>query len=261
MDPDMEPIPERENLDHRIQAYLRSSVGRRDTERVGPFLATFTRSNDNPFRNYAIPDDGVIPSPGEVAALASAYVRRARKPRLEYLPGIAPAVEEALLAGGFTVEGCLPLMTCTPGQEHDLAVPPGIELVLASGDDELLAAAIVQQEAYEGTLPGPEDVERLRTTVAAGGRVVLARAEASGEPAGAGLYSPPHDGVTEIAAIGVRVPFRRRGIAAALAVRLAKEAFKAGVTIAFLMAEHETEARIYVRAGYVARSEILFVSR
>lgn len=82
----------------------------------------------------------------------------------------------------------------------------------------------------------------------------------TGEPAGAGVCSVPGNQTTEIASIGVRVPFRRRGIAGALTTRLVQEAFNAGVTVAFLMAAHEEEARIYTRAGFSATGEILHLS-
>ncbi|MBW4566316.1 MAG: GNAT family N-acetyltransferase [Mojavia pulchra JT2-VF2] len=47
------------------------------------------------------------------------------------------------------------------------------------------------------------------------------------------------------AVIGVVSSFRRRGIAGALTTRLVQEAFNKGVTVAFLMAAHEAEERIY----------------
>jgi predicted GNAT family acetyltransferase len=58
----------------------------------------------------------------------------------------------------------------------------------------------------------------------------------------------------------VPVPFRRRGIAAAMASRLAKEAFAEGVGGVFLMARSEAEARIYARAGFALGSEVLHIS-
>src|SRR5919198_4606718 len=103
----------------RIQAYLRVAAPRgRDSERIGPFLATFNRDSDNPYLNYAIPDDGATPSADDVAALVNAYRARARKPRLEYVSSLAPAVEPALLAAGFEVEGRLPLMVYRGGEER-----------------------------------------------------------------------------------------------------------------------------------------------
>jgi hypothetical protein len=39
-----------------------------------------------------------------------------------------------------------------------------------------------------------------------------------------------------------------------------REAFDAGVTVAFLMAAHEAEKRIYLRAGFSITGEILHIS-
>ena len=47
----------------------------------------------NPFLNYAIPDDGGIASPDDVESLVAAYQARGRKPQLEYIPSVAPAIE------------------------------------------------------------------------------------------------------------------------------------------------------------------------
>ncbi len=54
----------------KIQGYLRALFARReDAERVGPFLAGYDAHSDNPYRNYAIPDDEAEPSSGDVMAL------------------------------------------------------------------------------------------------------------------------------------------------------------------------------------------------
>src|SRR4051794_9934340 len=80
--------------DQRLQQYVRVTAARgRDTERVGPFLATFDPHDDLKYLSYAIPDDGARPTPADVAALIAAYARHERLPRLEFLPSVAPAVE------------------------------------------------------------------------------------------------------------------------------------------------------------------------
>ncbi len=248
-------------MDSRIQSYLRFAASQqRDTEQIGPFLATFNPHSPNPFLNYAIPDDGATPSLSDINALIVAYESRGRKPRLEYVATLAPAVEEALVAAGFTVEGRLPLMTCTPGLERSLRVPPDIELIVPVSDAQMLATVTVQNEAYGESEPCPEDGQRLRNSLAAGAIAVLARVASTGEPAGAGVCSVPGNQTTEVAGIGVRVAFRRRGIAGALTTRLVREAFDAGVTVAFLMAAHEEEVRIYTRAGFTTTGEILHIS-
>jgi ribosomal protein S18 acetylase RimI-like enzyme len=248
-------------MDSRIQSYLRFAASQqRDTEQIGPFLATFNPHSTNPFLNYAIPDDAATPSLSDVKALIAAYESRGRKPRLEYVATLAPAVEEALVAAGFTVEGRLPLMTCTPGSERWLPVPPDIELIVPVSDAQMLATVTAQNEAYGESEPSPEDGKRLRDSLAAGGIALLARVAATGEPAGAGVCTVPGNQTTEVAGIGVRVAFRRRGIAGALTTRLVREAFDAGVTVAFLMAAHEQEVRIYTRAGFSTTGEILHIS-
>ena len=244
----------------RIQEALRHHAPRgRDTEQIGPFLATFTRDTDNPYLNYAIPADDAGATAADVDALVAAYRARDRKPRLEYIPSLAPSVEPALLAAGFEVEGRLPLMTFE--EDVQSAAPEGIELLAPANDDEYHGAAMVQWEAYAETEPLPANAgDGLRRTAETGGVVVLARDAETEEPAGAGLCTAPHDGVTELAAIGVRESFRRRGIAAAMASWLARAAVARGMTLVFLMAHGRDEARIYARAGFVEHGEVLHIS-
>ena len=145
-------------MDATIQSYLRSVVtaGSRDTEQIGPFLAGFDRDSDHPYLSYAIPDDGAEPSADDVAALREAFVRRARVARLEFLPAVAPAAEAALAAGGFAVEGVLPLMTAAPGDSPDLEPPEDIELLLPTSDEDLQAGGAVASAAFgDPSTPGP----------------------------------------------------------------------------------------------------------
>ena len=247
------------NLESRIQDALRHHAPRgRDTDQIGPFLATFTRDTDNPYLNYAIPDEGGTAATADVEALVRAYRARERKPRLEYIPSVAPTMEAALLEAGFKIEGRLPLMTCeTPRFE----APLGIELVSPSSEDEFRKVAEVQWEAYGEAGVVPERVVAgLRRTADTGGVVVLARSVEAGEAAGAGLCVAPHDGVTELTSIGVREKYRRRGIAAAMAGWLTRAALEKGMTLVFLMAHGPDEARIYRRAGFVDRGEVLHIS-
>lgn len=249
-------------MESRIQSYLRVAAShQRDTERIGSFLATFSRSSDNPFLNYAIPDDNATPTPADVTALIVAYEKRSRKPRLEYIAQLAPNVKEVLIDAGFRVEGHLPLMTCASGAEQILPVPPGIELILPVSDADLLATVAVQNEAYGDPPPDLASIARLRSSLAAGAIYVLARITATGEPVGAGVCSVPSNQTTEIAGIGVRAAFRRQGVAGSLTTRLVQEAFAAGVSVPFLMAAHEAEKRIYARAGFSVVGEILHISR
>ena len=243
-----------------IVAYLRRSiVAGRDTERIGPFLASFSRGTKNRFLNYAIPDDDAAPNPADIADLAEAYEARGLRPRLEFLPSCATQVEKALLTAGFAAEGQLVLMLAGPARALQLS--EGIELLSPVTDDEMRGVRIVQHEAYED--PDPVDdasIVRLRGNLADGAGAILARQIDDREPVGAGEFTQPIDGVSEIAGIAVRARWRRRGIAAAVTARLLDDARRAGVRTPFLMA-NEAEARVYARVGFEPMSEVLLISR
>jgi GNAT superfamily N-acetyltransferase len=245
-------------LHNRIQAYLRAhALGRPDHERIGPFLAGFDEEDDNPFRNYAVPDDGASPDADEIERLVAAFARRKRKPRLEYIAAAAPDVEPALLAQGFAIEKRYPIMICDQSRLSTIALP-GTAIAIAAGDDEIVEAAHVGAEAYGGDSAYAEPLRRL---AAQGGVLAVARDIATGMMAGAGMATPQHQTVTEIAGIGVRDRFRRQGIAGALTSFLAREAFARGATLAWLTPGHDDAERIYARAGFVPVSEQLHISK
>ena len=138
-----------------VQSYLRAvAVTAYETERVSPFQAGFNLRSDNPYRNYAIPDDDARPTTQDVIALVEAYRHRGRRPRVEYAPAASPAVEAALLEGGFTVQARLPLMICRPGALRDQPQPEGVELVVPATDEELLA--ILTRLAGEADAGAPQ---------------------------------------------------------------------------------------------------------
>jgi GNAT superfamily N-acetyltransferase len=242
-----------------IQGYLRTSATRgRRLEHVGPFLATFDPASDHPFLSYAIPEDGARPTAADVSALRAAYERRDRTPRLEYLPEAAPAAEAALLAGGFALEARLPLMTCEPGEAVAHAPPRGVELLLAQAGEDLHAGAAVADAAFGDDTGSPDDhIRRGRDLIAAGGLALLARDAESGAALGWGVFTPPRDGVTELAGIAVAASHRRRGIGAAVTSRLVAEAFDRGVDTAFLTPGSDGAGHVYLRAGFVPRAEML----
>jgi GNAT superfamily N-acetyltransferase len=247
----------------RIQAYLRNEVTRaRDVELVGPFLATFSQGDSNPFRNYAIPDDGARPTAADVAALVAAFERRRRQPRLEYLPAVAPAVEAALMAGGFVPEARMSLMTCVRDWLTDLEALDGMELVVPATDRDLRDLVAAVNEAYgESSTGSGQSAARLHATLAAGGLAVLVRTVEDREPAGGGQCTPPHDGTAEIHSIGVRPCFRGRGVTGAIAGWLARAALSSGIPEPWLMAADASEESVYASAGFRTVSEMLHISR
>jgi hypothetical protein len=250
-------------LDRQLQQYVRVVTARdRDVERVGPFQATFDPRSTNPYLNYAVPDDDAAPTLDAVAALAEAFRRRDRLPRLEFLPAVAPAVEAALVAGGFRVEGRLAVMTCAAGDAADVGTPDGIAIAAPVTDDDLRGMRIAQHAAFGVEEPEVDDGElaRRRASMAAGSIALLARDLTTGAVVGGGIATVPAAGVTEVAGIGVLASHRRRGIAAAITAGLARGAFAAALKTVWLTPGDAGAHRVYARAGFADRTTMLHIS-
>ncbi|TDQ04363.1 GNAT family N-acetyltransferase [Labedaea rhizosphaerae] len=255
------PVPSLEDVPGLVAHHVRASLTRRDHERVGPFVAAFDPASTNPWRNYAVPDDGAQPTPADVAALIALFEARGLVPRLEYVPMAAPAVETALTTAGFTVEGRPPVMVSWPGSLPAPECPTGTTVRTVTSDAEFLAAATVQNEAYKASNPPtPSDVGRLRSCVDRGGFVGLATQTVTGSAVGSGLLDVPIDGIGELAAVGVLEAFRCRGIATALSLHLATTAHAQGLRLVWLEAAPEEE-NLYRRAGFVPAASKLWISR
>jgi ribosomal protein S18 acetylase RimI-like enzyme len=234
----------------------------RMTEQVGPFLATFSPDSANPFLNYAIPDDGARPSSSDVDALTEAYARRDLLPRVEFMAETAPAAEQALLVAGWSVERRIPVMLCPPGSAVAVPAPAGVELVVPGTDEEVRGMLVAQYEAFGEPADVPDaEVAKTRERLLAGGFAVLARDAATGEPAGGGVAEAVVDGTTEVAGIGVREAYRRRGVGAALTAFLTTAVHAQGARTVFLTPAGVPEQRIYARVGFAPAGEMLHLSR
>lgn len=248
-------------MSERLQEYMLASASNgREVVRAGPFTVTITGHDANVYLNYAIPDPGAEPTAADIAALVEAFTSRGREPRLEYLPGLAPAVEPALLAAGFIVADRLPLMECPPGAEIDYPVPPGVELVTPATEEEVAAMLAAQHEAFGEEPPSAEHVAAARSKAAAGTIQLLVRDTTSGEPVGGGVATAVSDGISEVAGVAVRPKYERRGIGAALTLHLTRAAHAAGATLVFLTPAGDAQERIYSRVGYRRTDFMLFLS-
>lgn len=250
-----------------IQNYIRKSASReRLIAQLGPFLATVNTNDALIYFNYAIPEDGAQPSRAEIEALVAFYRQHERTPRLEYLTALVPGLEQTLLAEGFVVERRVPLMVYDAALPRTMTLMPGIELLRPTSDEDFIGMSGAQTEAFRGD--SPPDASAIepaiasgRKFLAAGGISVVARDAASGEIVGAGVCDVPFDQTTEMAGVGVRKAYRRRGIAAAMTAWLVDAALAAGTTTIFLTAAGEDEARVYGRAGFRIISETVHISQ
>jgi ribosomal protein S18 acetylase RimI-like enzyme len=245
-----------------IQTYVRKTAPRgRETERIGPFLATFSPGTDHPMLNYAIPDDGARPSAAEIDALTGAYRRRDLLPRLEYFTDVAPDLEKLLVDAGYTLELQVPLMTCAPAERIDRPVPAGVRLRAPESGEDIRRLRSVQNTAFGESPEVPdEEVERLRLGIEAGVRHLLAEDTTSGAVLGGGLTLAIVDGTTEVAGIAVLEPYRGRGIAAAITARLTREAHESGAHTAFLTPGDLGIGNVYARVGYRPAGECVHLS-
>jgi predicted N-acetyltransferase YhbS len=239
-----------------------ASAGRgREVVRAGPFTVTITGHDANVYLNYAIPDPGATPGSDDISALVGAFTSRLRTPRLEYLPGLAPAVEPALLAAGFVVAERLPLMECPPGAEIDQPLAEGIELITPESDEEVLGMLSAQHEAFGEPAPSAEHLAATRAKAADGQIRLLARDTASGEAVGGGVAVAVRDGISEVAGIAVRPKYERRGIGGALTLRLTRAAHAAGASLVFLTPGGDAQERVYARVGYRRTDSVLCLSK
>ncbi|WP_155547999.1 GNAT family N-acetyltransferase [Amycolatopsis camponoti] len=239
-----------------IQAYVRKTAPRgRNTEQVGPFLATYSPGTAHPMLNYAIPDDGAKPTAAEIDALTEAYRRRDLLPRLEYFTDVAPDLENLLVEAGYALERRVPLMTCSPADRVDRPAPAEIRLRTPESAEDFRRMRAAQNIAF-GEAPEISDaeVDRLKTT----GRHLLA--EEAGVVVGGGVALDIVDGTTEVAGIAVLEAYRRRGIAAALTARLTRDVHEAGAHTAFLTPGDLGIGTVYARVGYRPAGECVHLS-
>ncbi len=243
-----------------IQAYVRTTAPLgRETERVGPFLATYSPGTAHPMLNYAIPDDGAKPTAAEIDALTAAYRRRDLLPRLEYFTDVAPDLEKLLVEAGYELERRVPLMTCAPAARVGKPVPAGIRLRVPESAEDLRRMRSAQNTAFgEPAEISDEEVEQAQA--ATGVRHLLAEDLATKTVVGGGLALEIVDGTTEIAGIAVLEPYRGRGIAAALTVHLTREVHEAGAHTAFLTPGDLGIGTVYARVGYRPAGECVHLS-
>ncbi|WP_306214210.1 GNAT family N-acetyltransferase [Actinoplanes sp. RD1] len=246
------------SLDARIQLSVVANLSRRPAAtEVGPFVAGFDPGTDSPGINYATPRPGATITAADVTALVAAFTAARRKPRLEYVAGTAPALHQLLLDQGFTVEEEHDYLICTPGL---LVTPPTPDGFVLGEPGDYVAMAAAQVESFGDDPAGvtPEDGARLRRVHTNGGVTLVATAD--GVVAGAGQAVAPHDGVSEVAGIAVRPPYRRRGLAAALTAGITARLFAGGGDLAWLEASGPQAGRIYERIGYRPAGRRLYMS-
>jgi ribosomal protein S18 acetylase RimI-like enzyme len=248
----------------RLQSYMRHAATERyDAVPVPPFTAFFHPFDAMVYLNYAIPNgpiEGDVREPSN--RLREEFQKRKRVPRFEYVAELAPALEDKLLANGFRREAEARLMVCTRESFTPVPVPEGLSLsVLTPGSprEEVRAYIATSRQGFshgEADEIPEEELSKMQGDLKEGG-AVLGRVE--GQPAVVGMFTPPHEGITEVVGVATLESFRKRGLGTALTSRLAQEAFERGVDVLFLSTITEEAGRIYERVGFRFVTRMLFM--
>jgi ribosomal protein S18 acetylase RimI-like enzyme len=259
------PIFSREviiTVDTPVQRFAVANLRRRPlVVETGGFVAGFDPATTSPYINYATPLPGAEPTGEDVTALIRAFRERGLKPRLEFAPDAAPAVEPALRAAGFTLEQAHEYLVCTPAT---LVVPQSAtgapEVETPATDEEYASIDAALSEAFAGEFASsPEGAARLRRSQESGGGVRFVRAP-DGGCAGGATCSAPAVGTSELAGVGTRPAFRGRGIAAAVTAALTGAMFAAGAESVWLEYSGEGSRRVYERIGFRPQGTRLYMS-
>ncbi|MBE0695762.1 MAG: GNAT family N-acetyltransferase [Anaerolineaceae bacterium] len=242
-----------------IQAYLRENA-RRQYEMVplAPFSLFFHPSDPFIYFNYAIPD---FPTTGDPSLkivlnhLSVEFRRRGRIPRFEFLLDYAPILPSILLDAGFHETDRQWNMICSPADLQPPVQVPEIEVVRLhpeSATADVRDYIIAQRQGFnpsDNFSPDEGAIRQARLDFLVGGwQAYLARI--SGEPAAAAAFGRIIAGVSELAGIATRVPFRQRGIATYLTWLATSDAFNDGAQTTCLTAADSNAGRIYEHIGY-----------
>lgn len=242
-----------------VQSFAVANLLRRPAAvEVAGFVAGFDPTTTSPYVNYATPVPGAEPTDRDVSALIEAFRERGLKPRLEFAPEAAPAVEPALRRAGFGTEAVHEYLVCTP---VTLAMPAGSTNVeVPDTDEDYTAIDAALSAAFRGEFASsPEGAARLRHTQENGGAVRFVRSD-DGGCAGAAICSAPAAGTAELAGVGTLPAYRGRGIAAAVTATLARTAFGQGAQTVWLEYSGEGSRRVYERVGFRPAGRRLYLT-
>jgi ribosomal protein S18 acetylase RimI-like enzyme len=251
-----------------LQAYLRRVAALQYQTVELPGLTLFFHPGDDlTFFNYAIPDAGLPDAlEGSLARMRAECADRARRPRFEFIAEYAPGLDAALRAAGFVEEARQQLMVCTRQTARAAPAVPGLQIdVLDSAAplDVIQTTLSVQRQGFDPDSAGAATADEARrfADILGQGRAFLARLRQTA--VAAGTYTAPLEAgsegtrIAEITGLATLAPYRRRGIATALAARAVQTAFEQGVDALCLVAADARAGRVYERVGFCARATML----
>jgi GNAT superfamily N-acetyltransferase len=220
-----------------------------EPEQIGP-LTLFVARAGWPY--YARPTLGTDTSytVDDVRAVLDRQGQLAVPRHLEWVRETTPTLLPAARAAG------LPVAECALMVLGGSIVEPGTDDVsirmLEPGDDghDRARAAVDAGFNERDALTVQPVAPTVTAQIEQGWLRVAGAFDADANAIGGGSHAPRGE-VTELMGIAVIPAWRRRGIGAALAARLARDAHELGVSTVFLSAASESVARVYARVGFV----------
>lgn len=239
----------------RIQEYMpRARQEGHTVEHVGPFVVLLHPTDEALDTNVALLQQPTIEvSHDWVEELQVTFAAHGRLPAIRWIEADMPQLAASLQAAGFREQQQEVLLVCKPQTLRTPAPLPGLTFVTLT-QTALLADVREGLDVNEfgcdpmSAQPATEEqAERFRATLGAA-RAFTARLD--GEGAGAGMYTPPYGGVTELAGIATLDRFRGLGIATALTAYMTQSALTQGCDLVFLTTSNPIARRAYERAGF-----------
>lgn len=232
---------------HRIESSLiaATSASRTVIDR-GPFRLMLSPDDELVYLNYAVPTRAGFMH-DDVTAMITAFREHGRVPRLEFTRELWPDLPSLLEEQGVKLEAEQPTMICT-AEDLRVQYSPDVELIMLSADDDLQPMLQAVNEAFGMAGLASEDQISTNRAQIKSGVQKCAAALVDGAIAG-GAFVISSAGVGELAGVGTRPTFRRRGVASSVSSFLLEDHFRNN-DLAWLSAGDETSRAVYERLGF-----------
>jgi predicted GNAT family acetyltransferase len=239
----------------QLQEYLHHSAQQQyETVKIPCFKLYFHPSDRLPHFNYAIPD---YPQRGDIVGalteMQTEFTNRNRRTRLEFIQECSSQLETTLGQNKFNEESKQDLMVCTKDTFRPISKAANLQIeeINEKSDTKSMKHFLTTQRRgfdEKSTKPATE-VEALEFLRRLGkGRAFLGWL--GDIPVGAGMFSAPHSGISELMGLATLTVNRRQGIGTAITSRATKSAFEAGAGVVFLSAADEKAGQLYQRVGF-----------
>jgi predicted N-acetyltransferase YhbS len=239
----------------RVNAYRRT-VAHGSAEPIArPPLTVFVHpAGAPPGASRAVPDGPIVGDvTGPLAEVLAVMRARGLLPCVEILDRLAPALPPALAAAGLLEVSRQTVMACRPEDWRPARAVPGLGVAVL--DERATLAEVreglaVNERGFDPTWAGEVSLEQAETFRQSLRIARAFTARLDDAAVGAGLVTPVAHGIAELVGVATLVPYRGRGVAAALTAEATRTALAAGAEALFLVADHAAAGRVYARVGF-----------